>query len=236
MKKLLFLPMLFLAVRGWALNGYVQGTSSSSASNVTILSAPFGKNVSAGNTIIVGCTYSSIGIKLSSDSVNDTFQYYGSTISTEGRNIQFMYAKNVVGGATTVYCGTAGGATGGDMIIAEYGSSTTAGGFDTSSSSATNAGISTTYTSNNTTTAQANEDMISYCGYLGNGTSISSTSGNLEASIDNNNFEILQDSMVVTAGSYASTGVVNATLTNGFGCIQVAFKGPASSLGTLIIQ
>jgi hypothetical protein len=226
MKKII--ALLFLC-SGWAIatNGVIQcqtaDVASVSFSSVTLT------NVNAGNNVVLGCTVGSAGINISTDSKGDTFNYAGATITVESRNINMLYATNVVGGTTLVYCNANVVASAVGIIACEYASSSTAGGFDVTSSSATNAGASSAFTSNSATTSQNNEDMISYCGYLNSLASIVSVSGIEEASSNNNNFLMLQDSTVVNAGSYASTGVGNTTLTLGFGCIQIAFKASAAS-------
>lgn len=214
---------LIVACSGWswASNGLIQINDTDNTSinfaSVTLT------NVHAGNTIVVGCSISGTGIKISTDSAGDTFHYAGSTITAQARNINMLYATNVAGGTTMVYCNSVGGNTTISIVAVEYGSTATAGGFDVTSSSANAAGANANFTTTNATTGQANETMTSFCGYLPIA-SVTSVNGTQEFFGGNNNTYFWQDATVASPSAYASTGVANATITNGFGCMQAAFK------------
>jgi hypothetical protein len=190
-------------------------------------SCAFNINVTAHNTLIVGCGMGneSTNSILVSDNQSDTFSTAAVLTNGNGLGTQragVYYALNVTGGATTVTCKDINSASGAiQQTIHEYGNTASAS-FDTASSSSPASSTGgTTLTSGNLTTSVANEFVFGYCAYM-NGAA-TGENGTLRSNYSNDFNSATEDTAVSSAGSYASTFTVSSSGSSNV-CISAAFK------------
>lgn len=231
MKKILLaLSFSFIAASGWATNGYIQ--SASCNSNGTSVSCAFGKNVTAGNTLVVSCVTGFGTVYAATDTVSNVYTAAGSVLTDHGGNqMGTYYVVGAIGGATTVVCHTTQALI--QALIAEYASSTTAGGFDVTASSAPTSSLAFVTSSSATLTA-TNDLVVEDCADMGTGTFTGQT-GTTRENYVNNFYQMSQDAVVASAGPYASTFSIGSPA--GWACAEVAFKQNAPVRGgTITIQ
>lgn len=241
MKKKIFtlLVIIFLASYG-TVSAAIARTqfTSNGGDNATTLTAVFGSNVTANNTII--CAIASYY----KDSVNppQAFTITDSLSNSylQAANYQFasqgateiFYASSITGGAdtVTVHANVAAYFT---VNCAEYSGLAASSAFDVSTSNQAAAGA--TYTSTAVTTTQASELLFgSYFTYSTGPTVTPSGSwSNPSFSSNHDSFMsgFVQDQIVSSTGSYANTGSVTGN--SSFDSTVIAtFKAAASVTAT----
>jgi hypothetical protein len=212
--------VLLIPVSGWATNGYIQSTSCNG--NTGAVNCAFPNNVTAGNTLIIGCLGGTT-LNTSTDTKGQTYTAVGTQIAPVSRATNVFYHLNASAGATTVTCSNNSG-NGIQAAVSEYASTVTVGGFDVTSSSVPVATTLTTATSGNATTTAANDLMFEFCELASAG---SAPNGTIRENFANNFFQATQDAIVASPSSYASTMTQSS---GAFGCIEAAFK-PAAVTG-----
>jgi hypothetical protein len=220
MRILVFILCFILASKLYATNGFIQSASCNSNTGAVNCALPF--NVTAGNTLIVGCL-GGTSLLTSTDTKGQTYTAVGAQIAPVSRAENVFYTLNAAAGATTITC-TNTSNNGIQAAVHEYASTVTAGGFDVTSSSVPVASSLVTATSGNAVTTHANELMFDFCDLA---SAPSAENGTLRQNFANNFFQASQDTIVASPSSYASTFTQSAGT---FGCIEAAFNPVASAV------
>lgn len=237
MKKLLYLPILFLAQASWGTWAFVQ--SKSCTAYTSSVNCAFDTVMGSGNLLVAFC---GAGAGSGSITINDnnsgSYTTVGSQLVSWNTNNQALlsYAPNHASGATTVTCGRTG-ASQVQVSIHEYSGIAASSPMDVYSSSITMTNAANPNSSPMTTTGA---NRLVFNGALFQGGTASSHSGTVRENYANAYYVSTQDTNKAAAGSIEST--MNATAGD-FVSIQAAFcetggcsaeSGPTTGTGRIM--